>query len=275
MQRKEINIFSTSFLDLLSGALGAVLILFIIIPKMSSEQQSAMEEIEKLNVEVNQLEELIEQARNSIPVDLYEQIQAQMEALQNTITELTEHVQQLQQQIQNVETENRQLQEELEQTQRQLEQAQRQLNEQQESNQNISDGKVMGMRAELGIVCMWSENVDIDLHVKNMETGEECYHGKKATSFGNLAEDIRSRTSSDDDRYELFFQSIIVPGSYLIYVNLYEGETGGTVDGYVVLFPGKSNQKKINHRQIHLTNQGQSINIGILTVTNNNIILEQ
>lgn len=34
MARREINIFVTSFLDLLSGALGAVIILFIIVPKI-------------------------------------------------------------------------------------------------------------------------------------------------------------------------------------------------------------------------------------------------
>ena len=37
MSKKEINIFSISFLDLLSGALGAVIILYIIIPKSRSE----------------------------------------------------------------------------------------------------------------------------------------------------------------------------------------------------------------------------------------------
>ena len=36
MAKKEINIFNISFLDLLSGALGAVIILYIIIPQYSS-----------------------------------------------------------------------------------------------------------------------------------------------------------------------------------------------------------------------------------------------
>ncbi len=35
MARKEINVFGTSFLDLLSGALAAVIILFVIVPKLS------------------------------------------------------------------------------------------------------------------------------------------------------------------------------------------------------------------------------------------------
>lgn len=40
MRRKEINIFNISFLDLLSGALGAVIILFIAVPKNKAPESS-------------------------------------------------------------------------------------------------------------------------------------------------------------------------------------------------------------------------------------------
>ena len=36
MAKKDINIFGTSFLDLLSGALASVIILFVIVPKKTS-----------------------------------------------------------------------------------------------------------------------------------------------------------------------------------------------------------------------------------------------
>jgi Skp family chaperone for outer membrane proteins len=276
MKRKEINIFGTSFLDLLSGALGAVLILFIIIPKMSSEQQSALEQIEQLDVQVTELEALLEQARNSIPAELFEQIEQQMEAMQNTIAELSQRVEELQQQLARTEAENQQLEQEMEQTQRQLQQTQQQLQQQQAQNRNIADGKVFGMTAKLGVVCIWTENADVDLHVKNLETGVICNYNQRITNFGNLSEDILSRTSGDDDRYELFYQSEIKPGRYLVYVNLYGGESNNaTIDGYAIIFPGTQNQKKIDFRQIRLTSTGQTINIGTLTVTNNNITLEQ
>jgi hypothetical protein len=229
MQRREINIFSISFLDLLSGALGAVLILFIIIPKMTDE--------------------------------------------------LPQTAQNQQQRLQNTEAENDRLRERLEQTRRQLQDTQREL-EQVKQNRNISDGKMFGMNAQLGAVIIWPENIDVDLYVKNLNNGDVCFFGKRETTFGSLMEDVTSRDSQDDDRYELFYQHRIVPGRYLIYVNIYMGADlshtdSATVDGYAVIFPGTGGEQKINFRQIRLTRRGENIAIGTLTVTADNITLEQ
>jgi len=297
MARKEINIFGTSFLDLLSGALAAVIILFIIVPKMTAEQQNALEEIEQLNVQVEELSNLMEQIQNSVPQEIYEQIQHQIEALQETISQLTEEVQNLQGQLAAAQSENerlradveqlresqqrnQELQQENEQLRQRIEQLERQVQQSDQNGQGISDGKVFGMNAQLGVVCIWPEDVDVDLYVKNISTGAICYFNHKNTPFGNLNEDITSRSSSDDDRYELFYQSKIIPGQYQIYVNIYGGQNStwngqpAHVDGYAVIFPGKSNQVKILFRQITLTQKGQNVNIGTLTVTTNNISLQ-
>jgi len=225
MRRREINIFSISFLDLLSGALGAVLILFIIIPKMTNESPQT--------------------AQN--------------------------------QQQQNTETENDLLRERLEQTRRQLLDTQQEL---EQVKRNTSDGRMFGMNAQLGAVIVWPENIDVDLYVKNLNNGDVCFFGKRETTFGSLMEDVTSRDSRDDDRYELFYQHRIIPGRYLIYVNIYMGvdlshTDSATVDGYVVIFPGTGDEQKINFRQIRLTRRGENIAIGTLTVTTNNITLEQ
>ena len=293
MARKEINIFGTSFLDLLSGALAAVIILFIIVPKMTSEQQSALEEIERMNVQMEDLNHLMERLQNSVPQDVYEEIQAQMEALRNTADELREQAQQMQERLAAAESENQRLRRELEQRQdvrQQNEQLQRQneqlqqrisqleaqLQQQRPSpGQGISDGKVFGMNAELGVVCQWPENVDVDLYVKNLSTGDICYYGAKNQPFGSLMEDITSRTSPDDDRYELLYQNKIIPGSYQIYVNIYYGTnnhwdgTPAHVEGYIVMFPGKPNQIKIPYQPVVLTQGGQNTIIGTLNVTPN------
>lgn len=297
MARKEINIFGTSFLDLLSGALAAVIILFIIVPKMTAEQQNALEEIEQLNVQVEELSNIMEQIQNSVPQEIYEQIQQQIEALQETISQLSEEVQNLQEQLASAQSENerlraeveqlrqnqqrnQELQQENEQLRQRIEQLERQIQQSNQNGQGISDGKVFGLNAQLGVVCIWPEDVDVDLYVKNLSTGEVCFFSHKNTSFGNLNEDITSRSSSDDDRYELFYQSKIIPGQYQIYVNIYGGQNStwngqsAHVDGYAVIFPGKPNQVKIPFRQITLTQKGQNVNIGTLTVTTNNISLQ-
>jgi hypothetical protein len=46
-KRREINVFSISFLDLLSGALGAVIILYVAIPKNQQAHRPEMEAMEK------------------------------------------------------------------------------------------------------------------------------------------------------------------------------------------------------------------------------------
>lgn len=297
MARKDINIFGTSFLDLLSGALAAVIILFIIVPKMSVEQQNALEEIEQLNVQIQDLNNIMEQIQNSIPRDIYEQIQHQIENLQATIEQLTHQVQNLQSQLATAQSENERLraeveelrdcqqhnqvlQQENEQLRQRISQLERQAQEQNQNGQGISDGKVFGMNAQLGVVCVWPENIDVDLYVKNLSTGELCYYNRKNTSFGNLNEDVTSRSDADDDRYELFYQTKVIPGQYQIYVNIYGGQNStwngqpAHVDGYAVLFPGKSNQIKIPFNHITLTQKGQNVNIGTLTVTPNNISLQ-
>ena len=48
MKRKEINVFGTSFLDLLSGALAAVIILFVIVPKGVSINPDLIKEVKEI-----------------------------------------------------------------------------------------------------------------------------------------------------------------------------------------------------------------------------------
>ena len=60
MARKEINIFGTSFLDLLSGALAAVIILFIIVPKMTQENIDAIEKVKKIEAVVESIDVALE-----------------------------------------------------------------------------------------------------------------------------------------------------------------------------------------------------------------------
>ncbi len=288
MARKEVNIFGTSFLDLLSGALGAVIILFIIVPKMSLQQQETLQELETLNVQVGQLSELMEQLENSVSRDVFVQLQQQLDDMQNTISSLSSQVERLQAENSSLRSENEELREQVrrhENIEREYEDARRRIREleerleEQTESDGISGGKIFGINAELGIVCIWPENVDVDLYVKNMSTGEICYFAEKDRQWGSLSEDIRTRTEGDD-RYELFYQREIVPGEYQIYVNIFTSEnmpwngTPATVSCYAVLYPGKSNQKKINFRTVRLTQAQQDIYLGVLRVTNNNIYLQ-
>ncbi len=288
MARKEINIFGTSFLDLLSGALAAFIILFVIVPKMSSEQVNALEELEQLDVQVSELRDILENARNSIPQDVYEEIECQVESMQNTISSLSNELEDMQRRLaaaeqenQSLTAENVQLRDENNRLRERIEQLERQTRTSSDnsSSNGISDGKVFGMNAKLGIVCMWEEkNPDVDLYVKDTSSGQVCNFNHKNTSFGNLMEDVLSRTSADDDRYELFYQPTIVPGTYEVYVNIYSGQTNwdgrpAHVNGYIVLYPGKENEKKIDYPTVTIVQKGVNMRIGTLVVTEHDIML--
>ncbi|MBI3142216.1 MAG: VWA domain-containing protein [Bacteroidetes bacterium] len=78
MARKEINIFSASFLDLLSGALGAVIILYILVPKLTIPI-TAFEEQKKLSEEVGKLGVAIDDIANLIPKEQLDAIKSQMQ----------------------------------------------------------------------------------------------------------------------------------------------------------------------------------------------------
>lgn len=286
MERKEINVFGTSFLDLLSGALAAVIILFVIVPKMTAADQQAMEEITQAGIQVTELAEMMQQLENSVPQEQFDAIMRQIEELQNTIDRLSEQVSTMQQQLAQTRQENERLRQEVEQLRQQAEQVEQQqrriaeLEEQINRQRQASQvGRIFGVDAELGVVCLWRENIDVDLYVTDLSNNETCYYHNKQTSFGNLNEDITSRENSDDDRYELFYQRHLKPGRYRIAVNIYSQASmayasSAHVEGYVTLHPGRPNEKKIPYSPKTLTTRGQMVNIGVLTVTENNITLQ-
>jgi len=69
MARKEINVFNVSFLDLLSGALGAVLLLFIVIPKLDASiklKLEKLESIEQLEVDAKDIQTMMSKLEASV-----------------------------------------------------------------------------------------------------------------------------------------------------------------------------------------------------------------
>lgn len=277
MERKEINVFGTSFLDLLSGALAAVIILFVIVPKMSSADQQAMEEITQAGIQVTELAEMMQQLENSVPQEQFDAIMQQIEELQHTIETLGEQVNNMSQQLEQARQENEQMRRQIEQQRLRIAELEEELNRNRQASQM---GKIFGVDAELGVVCLWRENIDVDLYVTDLSNNETCYYGYKQATFGNLNEDITSRENSDDDRYELFYQRHLKPGRYRLAVNIFgrasmRHSSSAHVEGYVTLYPGRANEVKIPYRRITLTTPGQMVTIGILTVTENNINLQQ
>lgn len=280
MSRKEINIFSVSFLDLLSGALAAVIILFVVVPKMTQQQQESLRTIDSLQVQVDDLANIIKRARNAIPDSIYRQIVAQVKRMEQTIDSLRQQTNNLQRQLAECDEQNESLRGELQRTQKRLQQAERIVNEQQQNQ--VGPGEVIyGLNAQLGIVCKWEENIDVDLHVVNRTTNEVCSFRKKEFSWGNYLSDITSR-GQNDKTYELFYQMQIVPGQYDIYLHLYSATGTAKVNGFIRYKPLTNQEIMIKFpNEYTLTNTGQKppyppqggTKVGTLNITQNGITL--
>ena len=155
MASKEINVFNTSFLDLLSGELGAILILFVIIPKMDStvrsevvnqneEIESLKKQIEKVDILKQQLNQSLEKVKNSVSVETYAEVQSRLNNLQTNTENLTKTIDDLEQLVKNLqiqlvksEDERRSLQKRIEQDRKETKEIEEKLRESDKNREEL------------------------------------------------------------------------------------------------------------------------------------------
>ncbi|MCK9303053.1 MAG: hypothetical protein PHU62_05720 [Bacteroidales bacterium] len=269
MARKEINVFSVSFLDLLSGALAAVIILFIIVPKMTSEQQSVLEQIEGLKTEVVELDSLLAQLHNSIPADEYTKLMDKLDSFQDLIDNLEQHVSSLQAETEKLKAENEELKELIkncEDSQKTIEQLRSKIAElEKEVKEKSNDSKMantvektLGVFAQFGILCRWTEaNTDVDIGVQRFGSSpEQCWRMYPNKEWGILGEDVRERNVGEEERFELFYVPQIYEDDYTFWINIYEKSASFDANVMCVLIfhPGKPDEIRKEIGPIHLTN---------------------
>lgn len=84
MKRHQVEIFGVSFIDLMAGALGAVLILFIVIPKVTVEQYDQMKEMRQIET---LLTDTMQRVREKKDPDSIAQLLNELESMLRSITE--------------------------------------------------------------------------------------------------------------------------------------------------------------------------------------------
>lgn len=305
MANKEINVFSVSFLDLLSGALAAVIILFIIVPKATREQVAKLEQVDKMEVQVDQMKDQVAQMESqvaqmdslmarlsrSVPQDQFASLQEQMAQLQAQLAEITATAEQLRLEAQALrqdaallKEQNANLQKQLRSKNTEIESLKRRIAELNKGgksgNSSGSGAKIFGLNADFGIVCMWPEkDVDIDILVKCQGQSRVCCFSDKTTPFGNLMEDVRERADANDDRYELFYQSTVRPGRYTVSVKLFVdpnatgAKTTSTVDCYAILYPGTGKEVKKTFARTQINIKNKDYVVATFDLTENEIKL--
>lgn len=232
MARKEFNVFSISFLDLLSGALASMIIMFIIIPKMSEADTERNEEMQRITERMAEL---------NVSLEDLQRIQAIQES-----DEAMEVVRQLEEAIIAMQREQEQMQQRLEELERQNQALQQQVSESNAAGQVAMDGVKFGVNAEFAWTAVWRENLDVDLYLRNRRDGTWCSYSATHTPFAKYLADIQARDNVNANSYEVIYQEQLIPGEYDAYLHLYSSSGMAQVKSQLLVHPGTRRERTMD-----------------------------
>ncbi|MCB0517968.1 MAG: CHAD domain-containing protein [Lewinellaceae bacterium] len=110
MKKQDLNVFNISFLDLMTGAFAAVIILFIVVPKLNVEDREAIEKLKKLKVEMREMDSIVLSLKASIPEREYNALTGQISKMQTTMGDLEREIEDLRTKLKQERLEKEELQ---------------------------------------------------------------------------------------------------------------------------------------------------------------------
>ena len=161
MAKRDINIFSISILDILSGALGAIIILYVIMPKFTADTIDQLKELESIDaaiVQVDKLEDMIKQLENSVDKELFQKIEDQIEELKQTIQTLKIEVKSIQKQLKQAQDKIVDLENTIKKKEEEIAKAKEQIKKLQEEIEKLNK-----QNEELKAYKIWMANCGFDL----------------------------------------------------------------------------------------------------------------
>ena len=201
-RQREINIFNLSMMDVISGALGAVLIIVIILLPYYKKD---------LVTENQQLQEKLQAAENA---------RRQAEEETQRLETLRKQAEQAQRQAELAQQRAREAQQQAEEAREQAEQAKQQAHlELQETQKILKTVKEKLAKTFLVVVIKWKTVLqDVDLHIVD-PSGAEFFYQRKTVPG-------RPGELSEDDQFgpgnEVWEIRAAPPGDYRVLYNLYD-----------------------------------------------------
>ena len=276
---REINIFSMSALDLFASALGAFILITVMLFPYFPNTGDSPERVAAVRARLQQAQQQLQQAQQELQQSQQQLQQAQQE-LQQSQQQL-QQAQQAQQELQQAQQELQQSRQQLQQAQQQLQQAQRQLQQAQQKNQQVQQ-----LQADLGvcrsssertrnelescqqqarrrfllILMSWSGRDDVDLHLVDPQ-GREFYFSQK-THAGTRAKLEEDNIQGPGN--EIWLHPQTLPGEYKVYYNLYAKRSSRIGVRGAMLTP----EGKINFPDRVLSVQGRKILAAVIRVDN-------
>jgi len=197
---RELNIFSMSALDLFASAMGAFILITLILFPFFPNTGDSPERIRDLRA------------------DLEQQMQQMAEAQAQEIAAMQAQLAEAQASLNSSST----LQGSLSQCQATLEQATQQMNA---TNENLQNCRAALQQTFVLVVISWSSDDDVDLHVTD-PSGSEYYY--QARTFPGSDAALEEDTVNGPGN-EIWLSPSAMPGRYEIDANLYSNNSGGSV----------------------------------------------
>lgn len=305
--RKELNIFSMSFLDMLSGALASVMILFIVVPKSDVQSQVADESMTKLKSEYITMDSIMNQLGKHMTPDEFSVIVAQSQEMKSTISKLDDATETLRGRLSETKKQNEILQAKLNQTESRLrmavtkkdpaKKAENAAAPAKKSVASVADPKanitpesgpktqvsgrgdfLFGLNPPFVVMIQWEDvNATVDLYLKN--GNHFCDQFNNSTAFGKWVRFPKKLITTPN---QAITQKELKPGIYEVYAHLYRPKNSKTkIKGFAAINPEKGNPKKIDFGELEIASSappyksGGGTLIGTIEITENNITFKK
>ncbi len=307
-QRREINAFSMSFLDLLSGALSAVIILFIIVPKSDVQSQVADQNITELKSSFFTLDSIIETLKATMPENEIAVLIQTAADMKSTISSLEDATVTLRNRLSETKQQNEELQNRLAQADKRL----RKLIQSEKSassekaketpkksepiakttspsspttpqsepvkEQTKVSGKgdfMFGLNPAFVVLVNWEDpKADVDLYLKSPE-GRFCDSQNRNTSFGKW---IKMPKKFITQPHQAIIQKELKPGTYEVYAHLYKPRNSKTtISGFAAINPPDGDPTKLDFGEIEINSSpppyrnGGGVLIGTIELSDNSV----
>jgi hypothetical protein len=237
--KANYEVYGVSFLDLLSGALGAVIILFVIVPKM--DVSIPLDEINEIKKDKVLMDSLYASIQGNIPEEKYNMLLSLSQVAEARINAINTKHEELQRKYVQEQKKVENLRSELDKTNAKLKSTKKAIKKQRTNSKPSSSGKsakstsgksnfFAGIDSELAVFLEWSsDEYDVDLYFK--EGNRFCDEQLKRTDFCTFVNVPRRYKSKPS---ELIIQPELVPGTYQIYAHLYRPREGSVkVKGFI------------------------------------------
>lgn len=306
--RKEVNPFSIAFLDLMSSALAAVIILFVIVPKSDIQIDIAETAFSDMKSGFEEVDSIIMSWASFMSEEEIAFILSKTDQLQINLREAEEASRITQVRLDETKQRNEQLNMRLTLAEKKIAQMEKEATpakkastsapskaiaeqksqdtpttekttKSKDANPFETDGQgdyFFGIEAPLVTMITWEDaKYDVTLHLKD-ERGMLCDYYSRKTSFGQWVKIPRKFISTPS---QAIIQNELAPGSYEVHAHLRRPRRGDaiTISGFAAITPENGSAKKVDFGEVSISpgpaphKSGANTLIGTLIVTENDI----